>query len=186
MYRFQRSQKGGHSAILTSNRTQSAINLANPSFTYHPFDVKQKQNGIHLERKVRFRSTTQRLYWPLPTGICDWTLSNPATVEWAPETKNSPSILWLHALPASGKSILSSIVVNHFPGESLFVYSFFRFGDQPKCLLSTCLRTIALQIAEHLPQFRRALCDTEFATTTLERTDAKVIWEKYFSISCSV
>jgi hypothetical protein len=60
------------------------------------------------------------------------------------------------------------------------VYYFFRFGDQSKRSLSTCLATIAFQIAEQLPQCRRALKDVRFSTKTLEKTDAKTIWEKVF------
>ena len=89
-------------------------------------------------------------------------------------------MLWLHALPASGKSILSSFIINHLLEESFCVYYFFRFGDQSKRSLSTCLRTIAFQIAEQLPQFRRALLDIRVSAKTLEKTDAKTIWEKVF------
>lgn len=60
------------------------------------------------------------------------------------------------------------------------MYYFFRFGDQSKRSLSSCLRTIAFQIAEQLPRFRRVLKDIKFTTKTVEKTDAKTIWEKIF------
>jgi WD40 repeat protein len=60
------------------------------------------------------------------------------------------------------------------------VYYFFRFGDKSKSSLSACLRAIALQTAEQLPEFRRVLEDTLFTTTKLEKADAKTIWEKIF------
>ena len=89
-------------------------------------------------------------------------------------------MLWLHALPGSGKSILSSFVINYLGEKSICVYYFFRFGDQSKRSISTCLRTIAFQIAEKFPLFRRALRGIRFSTKTAEKTDAKTIWEKIF------
>ncbi|TAQ86948.1 hypothetical protein B7494_g4728 [Chlorociboria aeruginascens] len=113
-------------------------------------------------------------------GTCDWILSSPSFKKWANESEDGPKMLWLHALPASGKSILSSFIANHLLQETFCVYYFFRFGDQSKRSLSTCLRTIAFQIAEQLPQFCRALKDIRFSSKTLEKTDAKTIWEKVF------
>ena len=113
-------------------------------------------------------------------GTCDWILFNAPFKKWVDESEESPTMLWLHALPASGKSILSSFLINHLLEESFCVYYFFRFGDQSKRSLSTCLRTIAFQTAEQLPQFRRALQDIRFSTKTAEKTDAKTIWEKVF------
>lgn len=89
-------------------------------------------------------------------------------------------MLWLHALPGSGKSILSSFIANHLREESFCVYYFFRFGDQSKRSLSTCLRTTAYQIAEQLPQFRHALKDIRFSAGMTEKTDPKTIWDKIF------
>jgi hypothetical protein len=112
-------------------------------------------------------------------GTCHWVLSNPYFTEWVDEREEGSTMLWLHALPASGKSILSSFVVNHLQ-ESVCLYYFFRFGDESKRSLSTCLRTIAFQAAKQLPEFRRALKDTRFTTKTLEKADPKTIWEKVF------
>ena len=113
-------------------------------------------------------------------GTCNWIFANPSFQEWVDKKDEGPAVLWLHALPASGKSILSSFVINHLLEESCCIYYFFRFGDQSKRSLSTCLRTIALQIAERVPNFRRALGNTRFSTKTLEKTDARTIWEKIF------
>lgn len=113
-------------------------------------------------------------------GTCDWILSNPAFNKWFDGNEKSTQLLWLHALPASGKSILSSFIINHLLDGSFCAYYFFRFGDQSKRSLSTCLRTITFQIAKQFPQFRQALREMTFATTTLEKMDPKTIWEKIF------
>lgn len=114
------------------------------------------------------------------TGTCNWILSHPTFKGWVRDEEESPTMLWLNALPGSGKSILSSFIVNHLLEETFCVYYFFRFGDQSKRSLSTCLRTTAYQIAEQLPQFCLALKDIGFSTKTMEKADPKTIWEKIF------
>ncbi|KAI9369763.1 hypothetical protein BJX61DRAFT_545262 [Aspergillus egyptiacus] len=113
-------------------------------------------------------------------GTCEWILSNPCFKNWLDESDDSVRLLWLYALPASGKSILSSFITKHLQAESLCVYYFFRFGDESKRSLSTCLRCIAFQIAQQLPAFRRALKNMPSPTKTLEKTDSKIIWERIF------
>ena len=89
-------------------------------------------------------------------------------------------MLWLHALPGSGKSILSSFIINHLLEESFCVYYFFRFGDQSKRSLSDCLKSTVYQIAERVPNFRYALMDMSSSSKTLEKADPKTIWDKIF------
>ncbi|KAL5045518.1 hypothetical protein BDW71DRAFT_208333 [Aspergillus fruticulosus] len=113
-------------------------------------------------------------------GTCEWILSNPSFNHWLDESDGSPTVLWLYALPASGKSILSSFVTKQLLERSLCVYYFFRFGDESKRSLSACLRSIAFQIAQQLPAFRRALRNMPSPTKTLEKTDSKTIWERIF------
>lgn len=113
-------------------------------------------------------------------GTCDWVLSHPSFEQWARDEKKSPNILWLHALPGSGKSIISSFIIQYLLKRSFCVYYFFRFADQLKRSLSTCLRTVAYQIASKLPEFRLAIRDVKFSTGAIEKTDAKVIWDQLF------
>ncbi len=94
--------------------------------------------------------------------------------------KQGPTILWLNAPPASGKSILSSSIVEHLAKESLCAFYFFRFGDQVKRSASTCLRTIIFQLAKQIPRFRAELQEIRSNSKTLEKTDAKTVWEKVF------
>ena len=114
------------------------------------------------------------------TGTCNWILSHPTFEEWVRDGEGSPTMLWLYAPPGSGKSILSSFIINHLLQESCCVYYFFRFGDQSKRSLSTCLRATAYQIAEMLPQFHHALKEIRSSCKTLEKADPKTIWDKIF------
>ncbi|KAJ5185120.1 Cytochrome cd1-nitrite reductase-like C-terminal heme d1 [Penicillium cf. griseofulvum] len=113
-------------------------------------------------------------------GTCDWIIFHPSFIHWMDEAEDSPTMLWLHALPASGKSVLSAFVTHKLLEESICVYYFFRFSDESKRSLSACLRSIAFQIAKQLPGFCRALKNMPSATKTLEKTDYKVIWERIF------
>lgn len=114
-------------------------------------------------------------------GTCEWILSHPSYNKWLSESERAPTMMWLHALPATGKSVLSSFIANQLlEKESVCAYFFFRFSDESKRSPSACLRSIAFQIARQLPAFRRALKSIHFATKTLEKTDAKTIWDKIF------
>ena len=112
-------------------------------------------------------------------GTCEWILHHPAFRKWKSEGYGS-MMLWLNALPASGKTILSSYVVSHLLEESFCAFYFFRFGDQVKRSTSNCLRFIIYQLAERLPNFRAQLREIRFPSKTLEETDARTIWEKVF------
>ncbi|OQE46137.1 hypothetical protein PENCOP_c001G06589 [Penicillium coprophilum] len=113
-------------------------------------------------------------------GTCDWILFHPDFNNWMDEAVDAPTMLWMHALPASGKSVLSAFVTNYLLKRSVCVYYFFRFSDESKRSLSACLKSIAFQIAKQLPEFCRALKKLSFATKTLEKTDSKAIWERIF------
>ncbi len=65
-------------------------------------------------------------------GTCEWVLSNEDYMRWV-DGNNASKVLWLHALPASGKSILSSFIVNNLQEtKAMCAHYFFRFGDQTK------------------------------------------------------
>ena len=113
-------------------------------------------------------------------GTCEWILSNPEYMKWVGGDTGS-KVLWLHALPATGKSILSSFIVkNLLETKALCAYYFFRFGDQTKRSLSACLRSLAFQIAEQLPSFRKTLHKMSNTGVRLEKADARTIWQKVF------
>lgn len=45
-------------------------------------------------------------------GTCDWILQEPILLKWL-NGSNESRVLWLHALPASGKSIMASPSICH-------------------------------------------------------------------------
>ncbi|CAI6336638.1 unnamed protein product [Periconia digitata] len=111
-------------------------------------------------------------------GTCQWILADASYQSWYEDEETS--ILWLHARPASGKSILSSFIIDQLLESSFCAYFFFRFGIQSKRSMSTCLRTIAYQIAERIPSFRHELSNLRIPSKSLEKADVRTIWEKVF------
>ena len=113
-------------------------------------------------------------------GTCEWILSEPTFRLWLEETPES-RVAWLNAPPASGKSILSTYIINH--AQSLgrnCQYFFFRFGDQTKRSQNALLRSIGFQIARIAPEFRQPLIKLSDEGIRLEKTDARVIWQTIF------
>ncbi|KAH6686453.1 prion-inhibition and propagation-domain-containing protein [Plectosphaerella plurivora] len=47
------------------------------------------------------------------SGTCDWILDRPAFQKWSSVDEVFPSLLWVHGVPASGKTMLASRMVEH-------------------------------------------------------------------------
>lgn len=114
------------------------------------------------------------------TGTCDWIKYDPCFKGWVEHTSSS-KILWLHGHPASGKSVLASFIIEYL--ESLDIpcsYFFFRFGDQTKRSPNALLRSLAYQMSQQLPEFRKKLGHLHDGGLRLEKTNARTIWNKVF------
>ena len=92
-----------------------------------------------------------------------------------------PRVLWIHGAAASGKSVLSSFIINSLAQTgSCCQYFFVRFGDQSKRSLSTLLRFLAFQIAQALPAFRQEILRISAEASRLDIADAQTIWNRIF------
>ena len=113
-------------------------------------------------------------------GTCDWILQERSFQTWMDDTTQS-SILWLHARPGSGKSVLSSFIIDQVKlrGQTCQFY-FFRFGDQSKRSINGCLRSMAFQLSGEIPQYRRRMRDLSEDGLRLEKTDARTVWNRLF------
>lgn len=113
-------------------------------------------------------------------GTCEWIHTNEIFSTWLQEAR-STGVLWLHALPASGKSIMAAYLISHFKQMGVACqFFFFRFGDQAKRSLGALLRSLAFQIAEQIPEYKRALLNLSNNGMKLEKTDARIIWQRLF------
>ncbi|KAF2402677.1 hypothetical protein EJ06DRAFT_519719 [Trichodelitschia bisporula] len=116
-------------------------------------------------------------------GTCEWILQEPIFGEWLEQRQSHVrcAVLWLHALPASGKSVLASFIINHVRELNLSCqFFFFRFSEPLKRSASALLRSLAFQIAHSVPQFRKALLDMHENEERLGEKAAKTLWRNVF------
>jgi WD40 repeat protein len=111
---------------------------------------------------------------------CNWILETTEYQEWV-ETPSNSAIMWLHAKPGRGKSVLSSYLVHHLLGRGATVqYFFFRFGEQTKRSVGTLLRSLAVQLARSFSAFRKSLLRIKNSGLTFKDSDSQSIWERIF------
>ncbi|KKY18181.1 putative wd40 repeat-containing protein [Phaeomoniella chlamydospora] len=113
-------------------------------------------------------------------GTCEWFFGQPEVDSWLSDPFES-RILWYSGSPGGGKSVLASFIIKHLHGMGVGAqFFFFRFDNQPKRSISTCLKSLAWQIANDHPEFNRRLNDLSEAGLNLEKTDAVSLWQMVF------
>ena len=114
-------------------------------------------------------------------GTCEWILSNPAFKFWLDDTPE-PRIAWVNAPPASGKSILSAHIINYMhESNSSCQYFFFKFADQTRRSTTALLKSLGLQMANDSPAYRREIAKLSHEGITLQKKDARFIWQRLFT-----
>ncbi|XXG96484.1 hypothetical protein Hte_002767 [Hypoxylon texense] len=112
-------------------------------------------------------------------GSCRWFSEAKPFVSW--KIDGSPGILWLTGRPASGKSVLSSHVVEKVKSIGAFCsHFFFRQREASKSTLSDCLRSLAFQMATQDSQVRNKLLQLESEGVTWDMTDELGVWRRLF------
>ncbi|KAI0100295.1 ankyrin repeat-containing domain protein [Nemania sp. FL0031] len=113
------------------------------------------------------------------SGTCEWLLRE--SKEFKTWQESSKSLLWLHGKAGSGKSILSSSVVEYLqeqhradPG-STFAYFFFSFSDQEKQKVTTMLESLVKQLYASRPDTPKAVEDLGQYKTKGMRPDTKAL-----------
>ncbi|KAI2466515.1 hypothetical protein F4781DRAFT_434287 [Annulohypoxylon bovei var. microspora] len=114
-------------------------------------------------------------------GTCEWVLQDKNFVRWDDAPESTPRALWLSGGPATGKSVLSSFIINNLVERGACCqYFFIRFGDQKKRTLSLLLRSIAFQLAQVIPSFCRNLLELTEEAIDYETASPRTIWERIF------
>ncbi|KAL9607802.1 MAG: hypothetical protein Q9167_007320 [Letrouitia subvulpina] len=112
---------------------------------------------------------------------CGWVLDDAEFKSWLYDTSSRARILWLHGAAASGKSILSSFIINHLVQLGLSCqYFYVRFSDESKRSSSALLRSLAFQISQNFPAFRQAILRQISEGSKLDIRDAQTIWNRIF------
>lgn len=113
-------------------------------------------------------------------GTCEWILHDETYLRWLRSTEPSPRLLWLHAGPASGKSVFSSFIINSLVSKEAGArcqYFFIRFGDRNKRGLSLLFRSLAYQMALGVPSFQEKVLELADEAIGFESADPRVIWD---------
>jgi len=114
-------------------------------------------------------------------GSCEWLTSKPEFENWRENLSHNPAIFWLSGMPASGKSVLSSHVIDSLEGHNLDCsFFFFRHGVTKKSTLSDLLRSLAYQMARKNVAIRHRLLQIEADGVTFDKSDERAIWRKLF------
>ncbi|KAI9665515.1 MAG: hypothetical protein M1831_001657 [Alyxoria varia] len=114
-------------------------------------------------------------------GTNDWFLEEKVYLEWLRVRDSTSSILWLHGGAATGKSVLSSSIINSLVEQGISCqYFFIRFGDQRKRTSSLLLRSIAYQIARSVPDFLQRVLRLADEGIDFETADPRTVWERLF------
>lgn len=114
-------------------------------------------------------------------GTSDWLLEEKGYLEWLRIQDSTPSLLWLNGGAATGKSVMSSFIINNLVEQGISCqYFFINYGDQKKRTLSLLLRSIAFQIARSLPIFAQRVLQLVDEAIDFEATDPRTIWERIF------
>jgi hypothetical protein len=112
---------------------------------------------------------------------CHWITLDPAFVEWRKSTDRRPHIVWLSGDAATGKSVLSSFVVNSLVEEECQCqYFFIRYGDRRKRTISLLLRSLAFQLAHALPSLMEKIRNLADEALDFESADYRLIWDRIF------
>ncbi|KAK0716184.1 hypothetical protein B0H67DRAFT_666819 [Lasiosphaeris hirsuta] len=95
----------------------------------------------------------------------------------------SSHILWAHAPPGSGKSTISSFVIEHLlEADRHCSYFFFKYGQHRKHSTMNMLHSLAYQTALRLPEYRQALAQLARSGGRVSK-DAEIAWKRLF-IGC--
>lgn len=133
--------------------------------------------GIKSDYDDEYRFFNERLH----KGSCEWVVKRPNFLKWVTDNPNEPGYLWITGNPGSGKSTLSSFIINNLQDHSSCQHYYFIAADESKKTLAYMLRSIAYQVALSSNLFLSRLIELSDATGIrfgLEK--APTIWERVF------
>ncbi|KAK8110225.1 uncharacterized protein PG998_006682, partial [Apiospora kogelbergensis] len=115
------------------------------------------------------------------TGTCTWLLNHEIFSSWVDDGHSEPFILWINGSAASGKSVLSSFVIDHLVNLGLDCnYFFVRYNDFKKRSLSFILRSLAFQIADKIPTYATKIRQLVAVAAELKTSHFRMIWQCLF------
>ncbi|KAG5301908.1 NACHT and WD domain-containing protein [Histoplasma ohiense] len=115
------------------------------------------------------------------SGTCEWLSSTASYIQWRNNPSSGPAIFWLGGNPGAGKSVLAGYAIEMLEAMGAEVsYFFFKFGDESKSKLNTCLRSIAFQMASRNESLKELLLSMHSDGIEFDKGDERTIWRKIF------
>ncbi|KAK6845809.1 WD40 repeat-like protein [Apiospora arundinis] len=115
-------------------------------------------------------------------GSCSWLFRLPDLTDWLVHSGRAAApIFWLTGRPATGKSVLSSYVIDKLRETGfLCSYFFFKHGKAGRSSLTDCLRGIAHQMATQDQAIALQIEQLDRDGESWDLGDEKSIWRKLF------
>ncbi|TVY33066.1 Vegetative incompatibility protein HET-E-1 [Lachnellula subtilissima] len=115
------------------------------------------------------------------SGTCEWFSTKDTFLDWKNFGHLAPTVLWIGAKPAAGKSILAGYALDHLRNENgKCSFFFFKYGDKSKSRLGACLRSLAFQMACSDFVVRQKLLEMQRDNIKFDRDNEGTIWRKLF------
>lgn len=127
-------------------------------------------------------------------GTCQWIDDRDEFQEWRDSAsgfyhstqdasvRNKPAIIWVHANPGTGKTILATHVITELQELNFECsYYYFHVGSKASRSLGELLRSIAFQMALTNAAVRQKLVQLCRDGSTFDVDDDRSIWSKVFS-----
>lgn len=125
-------------------------------------------------------------------GSCEWIDERDDFQDWrdsandfldekAKSLAKNPSVIWVHANPGTGKTVLAAHVVSELQEfQAECAYYFFHTGTKAARSLAEFLRSIAYQMAVSNAAVRERLVKLCREGSPLDFDDDRMIWNKLF------
>ena len=112
-------------------------------------------------------------------GSCEWLTGREVYLQWQDGLR--PQIYWISARPATGKTVLSGMVMNHLKKlRRDIAFFFFDFRSKEKTSISNFLLSIAWQMAKLHYSIFQVVVDISNKEEDLRKADYRTIWRKLF------
>jgi pimeloyl-ACP methyl ester carboxylesterase len=110
---------------------------------------------------------------------CEWLINKPQFLSW--KAGDAANIFWLIGRPATGKSVLSTHVIDHLNSMPVYCsYFFFKHSTASRSTLGDCFRSLAFQMAIQDRLVKEQLIELENEGLAWDKADDTSIWTKLF------
>ncbi|EFW23012.1 conserved hypothetical protein [Coccidioides posadasii str. Silveira] len=114
-------------------------------------------------------------------GTCEWFFKKQNYLDWSDFASDTPRILWIKGKPGSGKSVLAGYAIDRLlASNESCSYFFFKHEDKSKARLSSCLRSLAFQMARMDVQIRETFSKMQKDGVNIDNENEHSLWKKLF------